>query len=108
MQSHPWHPHRPAVTVVPRMPDMLNIGRDERAAPDVRSVVALDDVFASVSQPAVSQKETLPSKRQIQLVVFGNSIRSQGNADLVVLAAPLYPSEIAAERNGLIDFSVGI
>src|SRR5579864_361586 len=74
MQTHAGHPDGSPVAVVTRVQDVLQVGCDEGAAPDVHVVIAFDNVFSSVIQSAISQEETMPAQGQIDLMVPGNAV----------------------------------
>src|SRR5438552_16911345 len=59
------------------MDDTLHVRAGEHATPQVRRVVRLRDVFASVGQRPVAQQEPLPPEPQVRLMVGGDAIRDE-------------------------------
>ncbi len=59
MKPEGGHKHRTAVTIVSGINDVLQAWSDVDAAPDMRGVIGLHDVFASVVQPTVAEQKTI-------------------------------------------------
>ena len=61
MKPEGRHEHRPAVTVVTGIVDVLQSRRDVDAAPHMGGVIALDNAFAAVVQGAVAEEKPIAS-----------------------------------------------
>src|SRR5882757_3495026 len=90
------------------MVDELQVEGIVEAAPGVVVVVALEDVLAGVVQVAVAEQEALATELQIGLVIFGDGVGDDTQADLVVGARPGAAGVVAAELEGLVDLGVGV
>ena len=66
--------HRAAVAIVAGMVDVLEIQAGENPAPQVRVVIALDNIFSTVIQCAVAKEKPRSAKGQVVLVVGRNTI----------------------------------
>ena len=108
MEAEPWNPHRAAVPVVTRVIDVLQIGSDEKAAPQMRGIVALDDFLSAVVQTAIAQQKAQPAELQVVLVIGGNSVGHKRYSGLVQFAMPAIPRPIRAHLDRVVDFGVGI
>src|SRR5713226_5902277 len=89
MSPQSWHHHRPPVAVVTGIDDVLCSGSEIDSAPDVCRVIRFDDVLPPVVQLSIAQEETVPSVRQVDLVILFDAVRHEGNARTVLLAMPL-------------------
>jgi len=60
LEMHPdtGDQRRTTIPVVPRVAHVLHVRPDERSPPNMRVVVALDEVLPSVPQPAIPQQES--------------------------------------------------
>ena len=77
------HDYRPAIAVVAGINDVLNAGSQIDSAPDVCRVIRFEDVLPPVVQPSVAKKEAVTAVRQIELVIFLNPVRYEGDASTV-------------------------
>src|SRR5215469_5678212 len=69
MRSQRRHPNRPAVAVVARIVDVLQIEGAEHATPYMRGVIDLHNFFASVIQRAITEQKAQPSESQVFAVI---------------------------------------
>src|ERR1700683_3528166 len=88
MEAEPWNPHRAAVAVVTRVIDVLQIGSEEKAAPQVGGIVALDDFLSAVVQAAIAQQKAQTAERQVVLVIGRNSVGHKRYSGFVQFAMP--------------------
>jgi len=107
VQAQRGHYYRSAVPVVAGIVDVLHSGRHVDSAPNVRRVVGLDGVLPPVIQLAITQEETKPAVRQIDLVIFLDPVRYKGYPGSVLLAMPPRAIHRHALRDRQIDFGVG-
>ena len=107
MQSEGRHHHRPPITVVAGIDDILHSRSDIDPAPNVCRVIRFDDVLPPVVQLSVAQEETKPAVCQIDLVILLDAIRHEGNAGTVLLAMPLRAIYPDAFVEGRINLGVG-
>ena len=61
---------RAAVAIVAGIVDVLQAGGEVKAAPDVRGVVGLDNVFAAVVQSAIAEEKAEAAIGEIVLVIL--------------------------------------
>ena len=88
MEADTRSEHGAAVAVVARIVDVLQVEPGGDSAPHVRVVVSLDNIFAAVVQPAVTEQKAQASEGQIFLMVGGNAIRNEYAAQLVLPPMP--------------------
>src|SRR5579862_1098344 len=98
---------RTAVFVVPRMGNVLQVERVKDTSPRMQVVVALEDIFSRVVQPAVAEKKSKTAKLQVVLMIFFDRVRDKRNSELVVGPRPRPAGIVSAELDRLIDFGVG-
>src|ERR1019366_8286413 len=65
MQPEHLHEDRPAIAVVAGMVDVLQTARRRHTWPEVRCVIRLDDVLATVPQPAVAKEESETAEGEV-------------------------------------------
>ena len=106
MKPEPGDNHRPAVFVVARMGRPLYLRRKINAAPELRVVIRLNNVFASVGQPAIAQQKAISTQRKIKLMPTRNSIGDEGNPQLVIRPPPTIRPPVPANLDGLVHLSV--
>jgi hypothetical protein len=102
------HPHRPAVTVVSRIVDVLKIDPAENAMPEMRIVVALDDGLSAVGQSPISQQKAASTKFKIALVVRRDSIGDERGPNFILFAPPTVAREIRAQFDRLVYLGVRV
>src|ERR1700686_167516 len=107
MSPQARHHHRPPVTVVAGIYDVLYSGGDIDSAPNVCSVIRFHDVLPPIVQLSVAQEEPVPAVCQIDLVILLDAVRHEGNAGTVLLAMPLRAIHPDTLVEGRINLSVG-
>ena len=85
---------------------MLHVERIKQAAPEVPGVVALHDILAAVVEVAVAEQEAEAAQFQVVLVVPFDSVRDEGEADLVDRAMPAGSGIVGTQFDRLIDLRV--
>ena len=92
MNAERGNEHGTSISVVSGVDDVLQAGTGINAAPDVGSVVALENIFATVKQAAITEKESEPAVGKIVLMILGDAVRDEGEAgaqaDCQVVQAP--------------------
>src|SRR5262245_40744884 len=90
LEMEPQRPDgdRATVLVVTGPRDQLEVGRDERAAVELRRVVRLDQGLAAVAQPAVAEQEALAAEREVAAMIVGQAAGHRRDAELVATARP--------------------
>ncbi len=58
VEAEPGRQHGASVAIIAGMVDVLNFDAAENAAPKMRVVVALDDIFTAVVERAVAQQKS--------------------------------------------------
>src|SRR5262249_37707843 len=106
MQPHSRHQNRAAVAVISRIVDMLEIEREKGAAPQVNGVVPLDNILASISQPAITEQKAESPEREVLAMIRRNAISTRGDPGPVKIPMPVCALAVRANRNSVIDFSV--
>src|SRR3974390_2570388 len=86
---------------------MLHIDGVEETAPSMPVVVPFHDVFAPISEIAVSKQKTKPPIMQIVLMIALDRIGDHHQAGLVFIAMPPVSGVVAAGLNGLVHLGVG-
>ena len=85
MQSEAGDKHRAAIAVVAGILDMLQVRGCVNSAPDMRGVVGLDNIFATVIQTAVSEKKAQASVGEIKLMIFADGVRDDRYARAILV-----------------------
>src|ERR1700728_3951592 len=96
-----------AIAVVTGIDDMLHARREVDTAPHVRRVVGLKNIFASITQRAISQQESQAARREIVLVIFLDGVGHERDAGAILLAMPPCTLGPHTLRKGLVDLRVG-
>src|SRR5437879_2317500 len=107
MQSQRRHNHRSPVTIVAGIVDVLHAKRRVNPAPQVKGVVTLDNVLATVIKAPIAQKKTQSTQREVSLMVSRDAIGNECQTRAVKFPAP--PLATAANSNFYrpIHFGVG-
>src|SRR5579862_1041773 len=100
MNTEAGHNNRPTITVVTRIVNVLHGRCNVDSAPNMGSIKRLNDVFASVVQPAIAQKKTKASISQVVLMIFRDAIRYKSKTATVLFAMPLRAVDFDALGNG--------
>ena len=74
--------------VIAGIVDVLKIKGCEEAAPEVRSVEALEDLFRAVSEAAVAEQEAESAEGKILLVRGHDSVFNESDAGAIVAPMP--------------------
>src|SRR6266850_2915510 len=106
MQAKRRYQHGTAVPVVARMVDVLKPQRRTDSSPHMQGVVALDNVFPAVGQPAVPQKKARSTQLQILLVVARNPVRNKNNSGAIEFSVPPPAAGASSELHRLIHLGV--
>src|SRR5215813_2623144 len=106
MHSEAWNDDRSAVFVISRIDDVLEVCTREDAAPQMRSVVTLEDVLPTVGEKAVTEQETPAAKPEIILVVFRYAVGNECGADSVVLPPPACSGVVSSEFGCAVYFCI--
>src|SRR5712672_2516101 len=67
MQPEPGDNHRPTVFVIAGMRRPLEFRRKIHAAPKVRVVIRLKNIFAAIGEAAIAQQKAVSTQREIKL-----------------------------------------
>src|SRR5271155_4300400 len=94
VQTQAWHNDGPPVAVIPRILHILQVKGWIDASPEVQRVIALDDIFAPVIQPAVPQKKPETPIAKVESVIMADSVADEHQSHAIRSSAP--PSAIAA------------
>src|SRR5579871_1007229 len=95
---------RATIHVIPGY--VLIIDRDRNPAPEMNSVVSLEDSFEAVFQSTVAEDKAQTSERQVTPVIAGNAIDDEGSSGLIQTTPPRRSAEVAANFSGPIDLCV--
>ena len=106
MQSQSRHQNRPAVSVIARISDVLNVDGAIYPPPEMSIIVPFEDVFPPIGEVAVPQQKAQAPEFQIFPMVSGYAVGDEGQTNFVVLAMPAVAGVIRAQRKSLIDFGV--
>src|SRR6516164_8017161 len=107
MQSQGWHEHWPAILIIAWIVDVLQTRGDVDSAPNVGGIIGFHDVFAAITERAVTEQEAESSVGKINLMIFRDVIGNDGHACAVVSAMPQRTVGAQASGKGLINFRVG-
>src|SRR5262245_21701370 len=98
---------RSAVSVVARMIDALQTGRDRESTPEAGRIVGFDDVFAAVAERAVAEEEPLAAEPQILAVRRRQTVGDDRDAEPILRSLPRSAGQIAAAFDAVVHFRVG-
>jgi hypothetical protein len=88
MRPKARHNHRPTIPVIPRIVNVLHTRSKVDSAPDVSGVIGFDDILPPILQSAIAKEEAFSAVREIDLMVFLDAVRDEGNAGAILLAMP--------------------
>src|SRR5271170_6533021 len=96
--------NRPSILVVSGINNILQIRAQLESSPHMRSVIALYQVFAAVSQSSIPQNKTEPAQGKVLRVYGGNGIGCEGDSGAVEVPLPRWTEHDDAARKGLVNF----
>ncbi len=89
METHGPHRHRPSVTVVRRVIDILIVDRELSVRQHRRVVVGFQDLFGSrMRQFPIADQDAEAARVQVSLTLSGDSVVDQGKSRRILGAAP--------------------
>src|SRR5579862_4974939 len=103
MRPERRHQHRPAILVVSGIDDVLHIRAQIDPAPDVRRVIALQQVLPPISQTPIAKNKSKSTESKILRMHMGDRIRGKRHARAIELAFPDRPEPHHSARKSLVN-----
>ena len=108
MHAHTKNGDRAARLVVAGIGDELNVGPKRKTPRQSEVVIAFEDLFPPIGQPAVAQHKAKASIGEIFLVQCGNSVGNEDRASVVLRTAPEFAGNLNSSFEGVVDFREGV
>src|SRR5260370_17970954 len=104
MEAQRGHHYRSPVPVVARIVDVLHAKRRVNSAPHMERVVALNNVFATVSEAPIPQQKARHAKREVLLMIARDAIRNKCHPGAVEFSMPRLSVRTGADLRRFVHF----